>query len=220
LPGPRCHRVSYCVGRNRRVSTLLSPPGPSSSSPGPLVSSSDFLPKFFPCTSPVPGFALPSPRNLPCLAVGDLTAGEGIRHQTRPHQPEVFSRREARSPPSPSPPPTGAALAWTGDWRSIRARINSLAGTFGRMGVYLSTPKTEKLSEDGENDKLKFGLSSMQGWRATMEDSHSALLDLDNDTAFFGVFDGHGGNLDAKNSAFSVSMIDYTSYQNGLLTPL
>ena len=40
-----------------------------------------------------------------------------------------------------------------------------MLGTFGRMGVYLSTPKTEKLSEDGENDKLKFGLSSMQGWR-------------------------------------------------------
>ena len=56
-------------------------------------------------------------------AVGDLTGGEGIRHQTRPHQPEVFSRREARSPP-----PTAAALAWTGDWRSIRARIASLAG--------------------------------------------------------------------------------------------
>ncbi|CAN6220578.1 unnamed protein product [Urochloa humidicola] len=66
------------------------------------------------------------------------------------------------------------------------------------MGVYLSTPKTEKLSEDGENDKLKFGLSSMQGWRATMEDAHSALLDLDNDTAFFGVFDGHGGKVVAK----------------------
>jgi protein phosphatase 1G len=66
------------------------------------------------------------------------------------------------------------------------------------MGVYLSTPKTEKLSEDGENDKLKFGLSSMQGWRATMEDAHSALPDLDNDTAFFGVFDGHGGKVVAK----------------------
>nr|CAB3468592.1 unnamed protein product [Digitaria exilis] len=73
------------------------------------------------------------------------------------------------------------------------------------MGVYLSTPKTEKLSEDGENDKLKFGLSSMQGWRATMEDAvtcaifqHSALLDLDNDTSFFGVFDGHGGKVVAK----------------------
>ncbi|CAD6341374.1 unnamed protein product [Miscanthus lutarioriparius] len=63
------------------------------------------------------------------------------------------------------------------------------------MGVYLSTPQTEKVSEDGENDKLKFGLSSMQGWRATMEDAHSALLDLDNDTAFFGVFYGHGGKF-------------------------
>jgi protein phosphatase 1G len=52
----------------------------------------------------------------------------------------------------------------------------SLSGTFGRMGVYLSTPKTEKLSEDGENDKLKFGLSSMQGWRATMEDAVSFYL--------------------------------------------
>jgi protein phosphatase 1G len=41
------------------------------------------------------------------------------------------------------------------------------------MGVYLSTPKTEKLSEDGENDQLKFGLSSMQGWRASMEDAVS-----------------------------------------------
>lgn len=43
------------------------------------------------------------------------------------------------------------------------------------MGVYLSTPKTEKLSEDGENDKLRFGLSSMQGWRASMEDAVSSL---------------------------------------------
>ena len=46
------------------------------------------------------------------------------------------------------------------------------------MGVYLSTPKTEKLSEDGENDKLKFGLSSMQGWRATMEDAVSSYLSI------------------------------------------
>lgn len=42
-------------------------------------------------------------------------------------------------------------------------------------GVYLSTPKTEKFSEDGENDRLRFGLSSMQGWRAAMEDAVSAL---------------------------------------------
>lgn len=43
------------------------------------------------------------------------------------------------------------------------------------MGVYLSSPKTEKVSEDGENHRLRYGLSSMQGWRATMEDAVSSL---------------------------------------------
>uniref|UniRef100_A0A0E0NAR5 protein-serine/threonine phosphatase n=1 Tax=Oryza rufipogon TaxID=4529 RepID=A0A0E0NAR5_ORYRU len=70
--------------------------------------------------------------------------------------------------------------------------------TLINMGIYLSTPKTDKFSEDGENDKLKLGLSSMQGWRANMEDAHSALLNLDNETSFFGVFDGHGGRVVAK----------------------
>ena len=43
------------------------------------------------------------------------------------------------------------------------------------MGVYLSTPKTDKLSADGENRRLRFGLSSMQGWRTTMEDAVSCF---------------------------------------------
>ena len=46
------------------------------------------------------------------------------------------------------------------------------------MGTYLSTPKTEKFSEDGGNDRLRFGLSSMQGWRATMEDAVCAYVKL------------------------------------------
>ncbi|XP_057478249.1 probable protein phosphatase 2C 60 [Actinidia eriantha] len=66
------------------------------------------------------------------------------------------------------------------------------------MGIYLSTPKTEKFSEDGENAKLRYGLSSMQGWRATMEDAHAAYPDLDTSTSFFGVYDGHGGKVVAK----------------------
>ncbi|GKV26940.1 hypothetical protein SLEP1_g36153 [Rubroshorea leprosula] len=61
------------------------------------------------------------------------------------------------------------------------------------MGVYLSSPKTEKFSEDGENNKLRYGSSSMQGWRSTMEDAHAAYPDLDGSTSFFGVYDGHGG---------------------------
>ena len=39
------------------------------------------------------------------------------------------------------------------------------------MGIYLSTPKTDKTSEDGENNELRFGASAMQGWRESMEDA-------------------------------------------------
>ncbi|MBA0627364.1 hypothetical protein Godav_004886 [Gossypium davidsonii] len=82
----------------------------------------------------------------------------------------------------------------------------TLSKTAKEMGVYLSTPKTEKFSEDGENDRLRFGLSSMQGWRATMEDAvtyltsliHAAYPDLDSMTSFFGVYDGHGGQAVSK----------------------
>lgn len=42
------------------------------------------------------------------------------------------------------------------------------------MGTYLSTPKTDKVSEDGENERVRYGSSSMQGWRATMEDAVSS----------------------------------------------
>ncbi|KAJ6406133.1 hypothetical protein OIU84_009788 [Salix udensis] len=68
------------------------------------------------------------------------------------------------------------------------------------MGIYLSSPKTEKFSEDGGNGRLRYGLSSMQGWRATMEDAHAAITDLDATTSFFGVYDGHGG----KNCKFQI----------------
>ncbi|KAJ6740624.1 PROTEIN PHOSPHATASE 2C 60 ISOFORM X1-RELATED [Salix purpurea] len=66
------------------------------------------------------------------------------------------------------------------------------------MGIYLSSPEKEKFSEDGGNGRLRYGLSSMQGWRATMEDAHAAITDLDATTSFFGVYDGHGGKVVAK----------------------
>lgn len=66
------------------------------------------------------------------------------------------------------------------------------------MGTYLSCPKTDKKSEDGENGQIKYGASKMQGWRASMEDAHAAVLDFDSCTSFFGVYDGHGGKVVAK----------------------
>lgn len=37
------------------------------------------------------------------------------------------------------------------------------------MGVYLSTPITEKVSDDKKCDSFTYGASSMQGWRMTQE---------------------------------------------------
>ncbi|RDA82427.1 hypothetical protein CP532_1592 [Ophiocordyceps camponoti-leonardi (nom. inval.)] len=77
------------------------------------------------------------------------------------------------------------------------------------MGQTLSEPVVDKTSQKGEDDRLLYGLSAMQGWRISMEDSHTALLDLVRSNleepkshpaklSFFGVFDGHGGDKVAE----------------------
>ncbi|KAH7325903.1 phosphatase 2C-domain-containing protein [Stachybotrys elegans] len=71
------------------------------------------------------------------------------------------------------------------------------------MGQTLSEPVVEKTSEKGEDERLIYGVSAMQGWRISMEDAHTTVLDLVPATdkskaseklSFFGVFDGHGGD--------------------------
>lgn len=66
------------------------------------------------------------------------------------------------------------------------------------MGQILSHPITVKSPENDEGNSLLYGLSCMQGWRVSMEDSHATILKLndevDEDVAFFGVYDGHGGD--------------------------
>jgi len=68
------------------------------------------------------------------------------------------------------------------------------------MGGVLSEPVLDKLSENDENERLKFGYSCMQGYRMSMEDSHCAILSLPRNTnnAYFAIFDGHGGAEVAK----------------------
>ncbi|XP_075503626.1 putative protein phosphatase 2C 60 isoform X1 [Primulina tabacum] len=85
------------------------------------------------------------------------------------------------------------------------------------MGAYLSTPKTEKVSENGENQRLIYGMSSMQGWRSTMEDAHAAYTNLDSSTSFFGVYDGHGGKEVAKFCAkfLHQEMLEHEAYRAG-----
>ncbi|KAF7830365.1 putative protein phosphatase 2C 60 [Senna tora] len=75
----------------------------------------------------------------------------------------------------------------------------------------------EKTYEDGENEYLRYGLSSMQGWRENMEDSHVAFPRFDGATSFFGVYDGHGGKEVAKFCAkyFHQVLLNSEDYRNG-----
>ena len=80
------------------------------------------------------------------------------------------------------------------------------------MGNLLGAPVTEKETHRGENKDLKFGVSSMQGWRVHMEDAHimeshlytvcmktgQQLGNLPDGHALFAVFDGHGGTFAAE----------------------
>lgn len=63
------------------------------------------------------------------------------------------------------------------------------------MGAFLDKPKTDKHNECGEGNGLRFGLSSMQGWRVEMEDAHCANIGLPGlpNWNFFAIFDGHAG---------------------------
>lgn len=66
------------------------------------------------------------------------------------------------------------------------------------MGIYLSSPDTKKYSVDGNNTKLRYGASAMQGWRLNMEDAHISNPEYGPDMSLFAVFDGHGGPEVAK----------------------
>ncbi|XP_044727590.1 probable protein phosphatase 2C T23F11.1 isoform X2 [Chrysoperla carnea] len=63
------------------------------------------------------------------------------------------------------------------------------------MGQTLTEPITSKESACVQNSEYRVGSSCMQGWRVQMEDSHTHILSLPDDpgTAFFAVYDGHGG---------------------------
>lgn len=70
------------------------------------------------------------------------------------------------------------------------------------MGNELNEPILEKNSFDLETDYLKFGVSSVQGWKTQMEDYYFYSIDIIPNTNkkidIFGIFDGHNGPEIAK----------------------
>jgi len=58
----------------------------------------------------------------------------------------------------------------------------------------LSEPITKKEIETSEDDNFWVSSASMQGWRTNQEDAHNAILDYDDYSSLFAVYDGHGGH--------------------------
>ncbi|PUZ71923.1 hypothetical protein GQ55_2G352500 [Panicum hallii var. hallii] len=172
--------ISWELAVNRKTRYAIFPESPTP--PRPRPSSLPSLP-LSSCGRPPPPHrnASPPPHRL--------------QIRDPPHLDRLFLASPLRSAPSPSSsssPPSSS--------RATAIILGTAQGPDGeeQMGVYLSTPKTDKASADGENERVRFGLSSMQGWRTTMEDAHAALPNLDDCTSFFGVYDGHGGKAVSK----------------------
>jgi len=66
------------------------------------------------------------------------------------------------------------------------------------MGIYLSSPDTRKNIFNGSGNGLKFGGSSMQGWRLNQEDDHISEASFTANSSLFAIFDGHGGTEVSK----------------------
>lgn len=71
----------------------------------------------------------------------------------------------------------------------------------GASLVYLDRPNTTKHTSVGQSGKLgyRYAMTSMQGWRLSMEDAHIANDNIDGQgMGLFAIFDGHGGIEVAK----------------------
>ena len=95
-----------------------------------------------------------------------------------------------------------SSLHWRGA-AGTRPVIPSHFPCFAREGLVfgcVQTPITKKESESGSGNGLSFAVSSMQGWRSSMEDSHTAAADIPElpGCSFFAVFDGHAGSFMSK----------------------
>lgn len=63
--------------------------------------------------------------------------------------------------------------------------------------TYRNEPDKTKYSFEGTTAAFDYAGTEIQGWRLNMEDAHLSITEFDKDpsAALFGVFDGHGGNV-------------------------
>ena len=105
-------------------------------------------------------------------------------------------------PPTSNPPPLLKVPVWPGDL------VPSHHTPLSTMGAFLDRPITTKETTHGEGNGLRYGVSSMQGWRMSMEDAHTTVPVVPgmDKCSFYAVFDGHCGPTIAKYSSENLLM--------------
>ena len=61
------------------------------------------------------------------------------------------------------------------------------------MGAGLPKPVCSTVLERHDSEDFRVGLAELNGWRGSMEDAH--VVHLSNGEGFFGILDGHGGQM-------------------------
>lgn len=87
--------------------------------------------------------------------------------------------------------------------------------------VVRNEPLTAKETEKGSSQRMSYAVSSMCGWRQTMEDAHIASPDFAKGCSLFAVFDGHGG-AEVSNFAkrfFEAELLKNTNFQSKKYEP-
>lgn len=123
---------------------------------------------------------------------------------TRPNAPT--SGQGARQPPAePTPLPERRPSFPGADTTSAPERA-------------LVTWESLPFNSSGEDKRLQFVCSGLQGMRPYMEDRSLALLSLPGyeHTSLFGIFDGHGGDAVAEHSARALPRIVAGALKDGL----
>ena len=84
------------------------------------------------------------------------------------------------------------------------------------MGQLLSHPIQEKQLEYHTHSKISYAVGLMQGYRITMEDAHSVMINEDESLSVFAVFDGHGGRTSADYVAEKLPRLIFKELQTDM----
>lgn len=85
------------------------------------------------------------------------------------------------------------------------------------LSPYLDVPVSKVELEEQKGTRFSYAVANCQGWRTTQEDSHNVMLEFQENTSLFCLYDGHNGQAVARFVAryLPTYLIKNTNYKQG-----